>query len=97
VATTAAFSKAELAKLAQMAQDGLALAIRPSHTPFDGDTVFALSTSRRGASGASGNPLSLSIAGAIGAQLVARAIAKAVRAATGLQGVPAWRDLPFAQ
>src|SRR5262249_56651388 len=52
VATDAPFAKAELTKLAQMAQDGLALAIRPAHTPFDGDTVFALSTSRAGAAGA---------------------------------------------
>ncbi len=96
VATDAPFSKAELTKLAQMAQDGLALAIHPSHTPFDGDTVFALSTSRAGAPGAANNPLLLSIAGATGAQLVARAIANAVRAATGLHGVPALRDLPFA-
>lgn len=97
VATDSPFSKAELAKLAQMAQDGLALAIRPSHTPFDGDTVFALSTSRAGAAAASSNPLLLSVAGAIAAQLVARAIAKAMRAATGLHGVPALRDLPFAR
>lgn len=97
VATDAPFSKAELTKLAQMAQDGLALAIRPSHTPFDGDTVFALSTAPAGMAGAVSNPLLLSIAGAIGAQLVARAISKAVRAATGLHGVPALRDLPFAQ
>jgi L-aminopeptidase/D-esterase-like protein len=97
VATDAPFSKAELTKLAQMAQDGLALAIRPSHTPFDGDTVFTLSTSRAGAAGAPSDPLALSVVGAVSAQLVARAIAKAVRAATSLHGVPALRDLPFAQ
>jgi L-aminopeptidase/D-esterase-like protein len=50
VATDAPFSKAELAKLAQMAHDGLALAIRPVHTPFDGDVIFALSTARTDAS-----------------------------------------------
>lgn len=96
VATDAPFSKAELAKLAQMAQDGLALAIRPTHTPFDGDTLFALSTAGPGAVNAASNPLALSLAGAVAAQVVARAIVKAVQAATGLHGVPALRDLPFA-
>lgn len=44
VATDAALSKVECQKLAEMAQDALAIAIRPVHTTFDGDTVFALST-----------------------------------------------------
>jgi L-aminopeptidase/D-esterase-like protein len=47
IATDARLSKAQATKLAQMAQDGLARAIRPVHTPFDGDTVFALSTGRQ--------------------------------------------------
>lgn len=46
VATDLALTKAEVGKLAQMAHDGLARAIRPVHTPFDGDTVFALSMAR---------------------------------------------------
>jgi L-aminopeptidase/D-esterase-like protein len=97
VATDAPFSKADLAKLAQMAHDGLALAIRPTHTPFDGDTLFALSMARTAGAGAQNNALALSLAGALGEQVVARAVAKAVRAATGLHGVPALRDLPFAR
>src|SRR5476649_1707639 len=40
VATNAVLSKVEAQRLAIMAQDGLARAIRPSHTPFDGDTLF---------------------------------------------------------
>jgi L-aminopeptidase/D-esterase-like protein len=44
VATDADLDKAQCGKLAQLAQDGLALAIRPAHTMFDGDTVFAVST-----------------------------------------------------
>lgn len=98
VATDAAWSKAQLGKIAQMAHDGLALAIRPAHTPFDGDTIFALSTARF--SGAAlpdtdGESLALGLAGAMAARTLARAIAKAVRAATSLHGVPALRDLPF--
>lgn len=44
VATDAALDKAGCRKLAEQAQDGLALAVRPAHTMYDGDTVFALST-----------------------------------------------------
>lgn len=44
VATNVKLTKAQITKIAQMADDGLARAIRPSHTPYDGDTVFALGT-----------------------------------------------------
>ena len=47
VATNAVLTKAEAQRLAIMAQDGLARAIRPAHTPFDGDIVFTLATGRR--------------------------------------------------
>lgn len=97
IATDAPFAKAELARLAQMAHDGLALAIRPVHTPFDGDVVFALSTAQNAAASAPAGALPLSLAGTAAARVLARAIAKAIRAATGLHGVPALRDLPFAQ
>lgn len=98
VATNAPFAKAELAKLAQMAQDGLARAIRPVHTPLDGDLVFALSAAAEGVSPpiTSGWQLQLAIAGALAATTLSRAVVKAVRAATTLHGVPALRDLPFA-
>ena len=86
IATDARLSKAEATKLAQMAQDGLARAIRPSHTPFDGDTVFTLATGRR-----TGPPLA--ILGAIAADVLARAIERSVLEATSLGGVPAARDL----
>ena len=95
---TRPFAKAELAKLAQMAQDGLARAIRPVHTPLDGDLVFALSTAAQGESPATtpGWQFQLAIAGALAATTLSRAVVKAVRAATTLHGVPALRDLPFA-
>ena len=97
IATDAPFTKAELAKLAQMAHDGLALAIRPTHTPFDGDVVFALSTARDAATSPPAGPLSLAMAGGAATRTLARAVAKAIRAATALHGVPALRDIPFAQ
>jgi L-aminopeptidase/D-esterase-like protein len=86
VATDARLSKAAANKLAQMAHDGLARTIRPTHTPLDGDTVFALATGRR-----LGPPLT--ILGAIAADVLARAIERCALAATALGGLPAARDL----
>jgi L-aminopeptidase/D-esterase-like protein len=86
VATDANLTKAEATKLAQMAQDGLARAIRPIHTPFDGDTVFALSTGERP------RP-HLMVLGSIAADVLAHAIRRAVKQAVSLGGVPALRDL----
>lgn len=91
IATDAPLSKAGLAKVAQIAHDGYALAIRPVHMPFDGDTIFALSTAAQEASG--DESLVISLVGALAVRVMARAIAKAVRAATTLGGVPALRDL----
>lgn len=88
VATNARLTKAQAAKLAQMAQDGLARAIVPSHTPSDGDTVFSLST------GALADGFSLSRVGALAADVVAEAIVRAARTAEGLPSIPAVRDLP---
>jgi L-aminopeptidase/D-esterase-like protein len=99
VATDLALNKPEAAKLAQMAHDGLARAIRPIHTPFDGDTVFALSLARpeaRADSSAGAGPVALALAGALGAEALARAVADAVLAATGLHGTPAARELSWA-
>lgn len=97
IATDAPFTKAELAKLAQMAHDGLALAIRPVHTPFDGDVVFTLSTAPNAATLPPAGAMPLALAGSTAVRVLARAIAKAIRAATGLHGIPAVRDLSFAQ
>lgn len=95
VATDLPLGKAALARLAQMAQDGLARAIRPAHTPFDGDVVFALSLAAPDASptAESDSPQALLAAGMLAATTLARAIVKAVRAATSLYGVPAVGDL----
>ncbi|HEX9036296.1 MAG TPA: P1 family peptidase [Ktedonobacterales bacterium] len=95
IATNAPLSKAGLTKLAQMTHDGYALAIRPVHTPFDGDTIFALSTASEAPAG--DESMLLSIIAASAARVMARAIANAVRAATSLAGVPAIRDLDWPQ
>jgi L-aminopeptidase/D-esterase-like protein len=91
IATNAPFSKAALAKLAQMAHDGYARAIRPVHTPFDGDAIFAVSTATNQPTG--DESFMLALAGAQAARVMERAIVKAIRAATTLGGVPAVRDL----
>ncbi len=87
VATNATFDKAQMTKIAQMAHDGLARAINPVHTPMDGDTIFAAST------GVVKAALDHGAVGAIAAQVVSEAVLRAVRSATGVLGIPAWRDL----
>ncbi len=85
VATDARLSKEEVNLVAAGAHDGLARAVRPAHTLFDGDTLFALATGRRRA------PVTL--VSALAADVVAEAIVRGIRAAEGLPGLPAWRDL----
>lgn len=78
VATDAVLTKAQAAKLAQHAHDGLARTIDPIHTMWDGDTIFALAT---GTSGRAGNMMAL---GAIAAHVMAAAVIRAVVHATGV-------------
>jgi len=85
VATNAKLSKAQAKRMAMMAHDGLARTIRPSHHPFDGDAVFALSTGEKEAD--------VGILGAAAAQVLAEAVVQAVRAAETLHGIPSVRDL----
>lgn len=87
VATNAALDKAQLGVVARMAHDGLARAVRPAHTPVDGDAIFALST------GARANTAGLLRIGALAADVTAEAIVRAVRAAEGVPGYPAARDM----
>jgi len=89
VATDAALDKSRCRRLAIMAQDGLARAIRPVHTPFDGDTVFALSTG----AGPLVDPAVLARLGSAAADCLARAVMRAVLAAEPLGGIPSWRQL----
>ncbi|MBA2287154.1 MAG: P1 family peptidase [Ktedonobacteraceae bacterium] len=94
VATNAALRKEWVNKVAQMAHDGLAQAIRPAHTMFDGDTIFALATGAEAPTppGAANTAQQVSMIGAAAASTLARAIVKAIRNATELHGVPAARQ-----
>ncbi len=81
VATNAKFDKAQATKVAQMAHDGLARAVRPAHTMLDGDTIFALATGQKKAD--------VSTVGAYAAEVLAQAIVRAVQAAKPAGGLPA--------
>jgi D-aminopeptidase len=101
VATDAILTKAQAKRLAVMAQSGLSRAIYPVHTPLDGDVVFAASTGRRplGETNVTANlapaGLALTGLGALAANVVARAIARGVYAATALPwpgAMTSWQD-----
>ena len=81
----AGLNKEQINKVAQMAQDGLARAVRPAHTMQDGDTIFALSTGDKKAD--------VNIVGAFAAEVFAQAIVRAVKSARPAGGLPAWSDL----
>jgi L-aminopeptidase/D-esterase-like protein len=86
VATNVALEKSEASRVAQMAHAGLARAIRPVHTPWDGDTLFALST------GAVTLDEATLVVGTAAAEVVARATVRAALTAVGLPGLPAASD-----
>ncbi|UCC64453.1 MAG: P1 family peptidase [Anaerolineae bacterium] len=90
VATDAYLTKEGANKVAQMAHDGLARAIRPVHTMFDGDTVFALATGAPPRKGSADDP---SVVGTVAAEILAQAIVRAAEQAKSLGGIPAARDL----
>jgi L-aminopeptidase/D-esterase-like protein len=93
VALDAALTPAQAKRVAVMAQDGLARAIRPIHAPFDGDVVFALSTAARPLEG---GDFTIARLGALAADVLARAVARAAFEAAPWPGsdVRCWRDLP---
>ncbi|MEW6404968.1 MAG: P1 family peptidase [Chloroflexota bacterium] len=80
VAANVSFTKPEMTKVAQMAQDGVARAIRPAHTMLDGDTIFALGTG--------GKKADVSTVGAFAAEALAEAIVRAVRMSASAGGLP---------
>ena len=88
VATNARLTKPQVGHVARMAHDGLARAIRPAHTPMDGDTIFSLAT------GAWSGEAPLVTIGSLAADAMTEAILRAVRMAESLPGYPAARDLP---
>lgn len=87
VATNVELSKTALTKLAMMANCGASRAIRPYHTTGDGDQLFAVSTAR-----VRRPDISLTVLGALGADVVADAIVRGVRTASGVQGWPGAAD-----
>ncbi|GAA5154741.1 MULTISPECIES: P1 family peptidase [Amycolatopsis] len=99
VAVDAALSKAECRRLAVAAQDGLARAVRPAHTMFDGDTVFALATGARelpsgqGPFGEATRAAALDTLCSAAARVFARAVVHGLLSAESAAGVPAYRDV----
>ncbi|GAB7386896.1 P1 family peptidase [Bacillaceae bacterium] len=85
VAVNAALTKAEAAKVAQMAHDGLARTIFPVHTMYDGDTIFALATGE--------SKIPVDVVGTFAAKAMEIAVIRAIEAAEGAAGVPAYRDV----
>lgn len=87
IATNAKFDKTQMTKIAQMGHDGMARAINPSHTSYDGDTLFAMST------GTSTVNASLVGIGSLAAEVVSDAIVRAVMMAASIPGYPSYRDV----
>jgi L-aminopeptidase/D-esterase-like protein len=85
IMTNALLDKVQATKVAQMAQDGVARAVRPAHTQFDGDLVFALSAGQRRAD--------LNTLGTAAAEVTVWAILRAVKTAKSLGGVPSYQEL----
>ncbi|WP_029032038.1 P1 family peptidase [Salinarimonas rosea] len=93
VATDAGLTKSQAKRVAVQANDGLARALRLTHAPYDGDTVFCAATGRRPLGDAPA--IALTEIGAVAADVLARAVARGVREATSLpfpECPPAWRD-----
>lgn len=90
VATNAVLSAAQVRRVAIMAHDGIARAIRPAHTPFDGDSVFALATGQMALSGPL--PEEVTRIGVEAAECLERAIGRAVYEARAMGDIPAFRD-----
>ena len=98
VATDALLTKAQAQKVAQMAQDGIARAIRPAHTMFDGDTVFCLATGKKRLSNEPGifivpQALAINELGHSAANCMSRAIIGGVLSSKSLAGMTAFCDL----
>lgn len=89
VGTNARLDKAACTRLATMAHAGLARAIQPVYTPFDGDVVFALATGEQALAG----PADLLALGAVAADVLARAIERSILTATPAGGLPCAADI----
>jgi L-aminopeptidase/D-esterase-like protein len=85
IATNARLNKPEAILVACMGQGGLTRTISPVHTSFDGDVIFTLATGQ-----VEGD---VNLVGQVGAEMVVEAVLRAVKTATGLGGLPSYRDL----
>jgi L-aminopeptidase/D-esterase-like protein len=99
IATNVKLTKAQATKIAQMAHDGLARAIRPAHTMFDGDTIFALATGEIELAGLAGKGVfgtsevaALNVIGSAAADTFARAIIHAMLSAESVNGFTSYCD-----
>lgn len=88
VATNAPMTKEQVNKVAQMAQDGIAMSVRPAHTMLDGDIVFAISTGKNVPSH------QVTTIGSVAAMTMSQAIVRGVTLAKGIAGVPSASEAP---
>jgi len=98
IATDAMLTKAQAQKIAQMAHDGMARAIRPSHTMYDGDAIFCMATAKRKLPESSGffstaQAQAINEIGHSAADCMSRAVTRAILTAESLGGMTAFRDL----
>lgn len=87
IVTNASLTKTETNRVAQVGHDGMARAINPVHTQWDGDTLFTMAT------GTYTGDVNLAIVSILAAEAVSEAIVRAIKTATGLPDIPAYRDL----
>lgn len=85
IVTNAAFDKSKMGKIASMAHNGFARTIRPVHTSNDGDSIYALSLGTVQAD--------IDVVGTLASYVMGKAVGRAVRAAHGMCGFPAMRDM----
>jgi len=85
VITNGSFDKAKCKKIAQMAHNGFARTIRPSHTQLDGDSIFAMSTGEVHAD--------INAVGILAADAVAQAVQRAIKEAESIHGVLSFKDI----
>lgn len=85
IVTNGDFTKAQAKKIASMAHNGFGRTMRPAHTMFDGDTIFTMSTNEV--------PSDVSTVGMIAAKVMEKAIIRAVKEASSINGVPSFNDL----
>ncbi|AOR22847.1 P1 family peptidase [Clostridium taeniosporum] len=85
IVTNANFTKAEANKVASMAHNGYARTIYPSHTMFDGDTIFTMATNKISAD--------VTTVGMIAAKVMEKAILRGVKSAESMFGVPSFKNI----